>query len=244
MSIHTSLLSLNTNNKSDNAYFTLIQNHIFNDLYLEKEKILHQSELLFLNSLKFEKRKKTFLLGRFAAKLSLSNLFQSNELKSINIISGIFGNPVAQTNISNSADISISHCKNFTVAVAFPSFYILGIDIEAIKKNNVIKKYITNLEWKSLTSFFHSLEEKTLLTIIWTAKESLSKALKCGLNISFKLLEIKNITLISENHFSCDYVNFPQYKCEFFVASNHIVSIVLPNITSLQFDNTTFTEKL
>ena len=71
-------------------------------------------------------------------------------------------------------------------------------------------------------------------TVVWTAKEALSKALRCGMTCPYELLEICGLE-------ACDgiyigrFKNFGQYKFQSWQARNAVVTIVLPKRTEMEF---------
>jgi 4'-phosphopantetheinyl transferase EntD len=79
-------------------------------------------------------------------------------------------------------EITLSHCEN--EAIAFNKDIMLGIDIEKInrERQDVLEKVTTNRE-KILNEKIN-LPYITFMTLIWTAKEALSKAIKTGFTVN------------------------------------------------------------
>lgn len=72
------------------------------------------------------------------------------------------------------------------------------------------------------------------LLLLWTAKEALSKILRCGLMVPFQLLEVENME--HQAYFTeVFFRNFYQYKAvSFKIQDNIIGSIACPRKTSLE----------
>lgn len=195
---------------------------------------LHPQEWDYYNSLKFEKRIRSYLMGRFVAKQAVAFLTGNNNLKSILIHSGIFTQPIVVSNIQN-IQVSITHCDDFGVALAFPEAHPLAIDLEKISvdKRDVIERQLTNNEKDIINSLAAPYDIG--LTLLWTAKEALSKVLKTGLMTPFNVFEISQIEY-NDKYMISYYNNFAQYKVMSFTISNYMCSMVYPMKTKVYFD--------
>lgn len=201
---------------------------------------LHTKERNYYNTLKFKKRIRSYLLGRYVAKQAVAVLTGEDDLTNILIESGIFTQPIVVSNKQN-VQVSITHCDDFGAALAFPEAHPLGIDLEKISPNkrDVLERQITEDEKKLISSSTFSYEAG--LTLLWTAKEALSKVLKTGLMTPFKVFEISKIE-IHDNYAMCYYKNFTQYKVISFTIYKYMCSMVHPLKTRIQFDIYSFKE--
>jgi 4'-phosphopantetheinyl transferase len=78
--------------------------------------------------------------------------------------------------------------------------------------------------------------------LLWTAKEALSKVLRCGFMIPFELLEIEMFE--PNNDFAISYFkNFHQYQALSFPLANTLCSLVYPKKTELSL-NTIHIQKI
>lgn len=184
---------------------------------------LHVNEINYFKKLQFEKRQYNYLLGRYCAKVALTaylNMYDSTEIE---ISIGALGQPVVVG--SKNLQISISHTNDSASVIVFPELYPMGIDIETCgtKESDAIHTTLTATEKKHLAT--KGITNGHLL--LWTAKEALSKALKCGLTIPLDILEIKEILCINSYYIST-FTNFPQYKGISYEIDNKILSIVVP----------------
>ncbi|MCC5466699.1 4'-phosphopantetheinyl transferase superfamily protein [Pelosinus sp. Bkl1] len=202
---------------------------------------LHNQERNYYDTLKFEKRIRSYLIGRFVAKQAVASLINEENLTNIIIKSGIFGQPITISNKQN-IQVSITHCDDFGVAIAFPEAHPMGIDLEKInlKNRDVLERQITEDE-KDLINVL-PLSYETGLTLLWTAKEALSKVLKTGLMTPFEVLEISKIEL-QDNDIMCYYKNFPQYRVIAFTIGGYMSAIAYPSRTHMNLDICSLKEK-
>ena len=157
-----------------------------------------------LDNIKLEKRKKEWLILR----ILLNKIFKSGtEIKYTPD-----GKPVLKGETGN---ISISHTEN-CIALAFHPIYPIGIDVEKIsdKVLKVKSKFLNKEE----IEFLDSKNEIIHTLIMWSAKESLFKALgtssvdfKEHLHIeaftpsNFGILKAKEYRSISKNTYTIYY---------------------------------------
>ena len=232
--IYVEELTLRRPNETFKAGFCLCEFSKFPN-YEEIVAFLHPQERKYYEKLKFEKRIKSYLVGRLTAKKAIAVLVGEVDLTKILIQSGIFTQPIATYKEKQNIQVSISHSDDFGAAVAFPEAHPMGIDIEKIhrEQNEAIEREVTESEIKLIKGLPFSYE--TMLTFLWTAKEALSKVLKTGLMTPFKIYEVEKI----ENHqdyLLSFYKNFAQYKTVSFLIGNNVCSIVYPMKTELRID--------
>jgi 4'-phosphopantetheinyl transferase len=192
-------------------------------------QILHPGEMAYFNTLKHERRQKSYLMGRYACKKVLSSYFNEPNLTTIEIVPGIFGQPVVRCLTREMPGVSLSHDNSFAAAIAFPDTLPMALDIETADegKVKVINSQLTDAE----TNFAMSgiLPEYLLCTLFWTAKEALSKLIKCGLTVRFTLLEAEIVENdCCNNKFHITFKNFPQYQACAWTLGNTVLSIVYP----------------
>ena len=207
----------------------------FSQNYEELSKIFSENELQKFNSFGSEKRKLHFLLGRYSAKQALLSKLnkKSTDLQSasfnnissmndINICAGIFGQPIFE-NPKTNLDLSISHSGLYGGAVVFDRKFPCGFDLQQLNESrrDVLQKYIIGDELSS-----DSLID---LTAAWSLKESLSKALRCGLTVHPDILAIKNFQKNGAEFF-CDFHNFPNFSGYAQLIDDTILSLVFPKL--------------
>lgn len=197
--------------------------------------LFHVEERKIFENYSFEHRKWSYVLGRISAKLAANHFLKLPSLASINIIRGVFGFPIVKSPIAKNIQISISHSDTLGVSIAFDETHPMGIDIEKISKDRIgaMLSIVSNDE--QLLFKEYAVEELSSLTMIWCAKEALSKVIKTGMMIDFKFLEIHTIEM-KKNLFLLSFKNFGQYKGICYSNDTYAISIVLPKKTNLQLD--------
>lgn len=206
-----------------------------------KATILHQQEKKDYENWEFEKRIKSFLIGRYAAKKAIASLTGEERLEEIMIQNGIFGQPIVKHAANQNIQVSITHCNNYGAALAFFEDYPMGIDMDLINENNckLIESCITDKEKRLIEQVPY--DYSSALTLLWTARESLSKVLRTGLTTPMHIFAVKNIET------SCDgiinnYENFAQYTTLSFKLNEYMISITYPKNIQLNFDVSSFKE--
>lgn len=196
---------------------------------------LHPEERKYYDSLKFEKRIRSFLIGRYAAKKAVAALTGEASLAKILIQAGVFTQPIVTLPGHPNIQVSISHCDHLGTALAFPEAHPLGIDIEKIHldKNDVLERQMTSAEIELIKTQPDSYE--SMLNVLWTAKEALSKVIKTGLMTPLKIYEINKMEY-HDDYFMSYYKNFGQYKTISFKIGNYICAIVHPMKTRLEMN--------
>lgn len=210
-------------------------NKIFDEIIKYKQNYLHADELSYFDTLTYAERQKSYLLGRCGAKAALIKLHSNLLPTDIWIGNGVFDFPyVVEPNMVNS-QISISHTADSAVAIAYTESHPMAVDIEEINsaRNEVIRSQLNASELAIIDKL--GLDTSKGLTLMWTAKEALSKVLKCGLLIDFKFLEVVELSLEADKYMIY-YKNFPQYKAIAFELNSAICCLVFPEKTELTCD--------
>lgn len=202
-------------------------------LKMHAENFLHTNELRYLETLHYEKRQFSFLLGRYCAKQLVSRHCQK-KITEFEITTGIFRQPII-TDID--LEISLSHSEKMSAAIAFPRQLILGLDLEVLQPRyaTAIQQELVEPEISLLAHTFVNEPIIMGLTIIWTIKEALSKALKTGLTIPLQFLEVHTIERYDNYCFST-FKNFPQYQTITIWMADLVLSIVFPKATIISID--------
>lgn len=187
-------------------------------------ELLHMAERQYADSLKFDRRKHSYLLGRIAAKLAIINI-TSQQPDSIYIDNGIFQFPIVNQVVGQSIQVSISHCDDIAVALAFPEKHPIAIDIERINEEQAqaIQQQLSHHEQFILSGYGFSPGEGN--TMLWTIKEALSKILRTGLMMDLKILEVSTLKVNGdfwESTFTC----CKQYKGITRICDSYVISIV------------------
>ena len=193
--------------------------------------VLHPNERAYLDALRFDRRKASYLIGRVAAKYAISSIQEGVAMNAVFIDSGIFQFPVVKSKLLSNVQVSISHCYDLGVALAFPEEHPLAIDIEKVdaSQKEAFESQLTDDELRLIAQ----VEPDPLIggVTVWTIKEALSKILKTGFMIDFKVLEIQSLKK-SGHCYTSEFIHCGQYKAVSCRYGNYICSVILPKHTT------------
>lgn len=188
-----------------------------------------------------ENKKKSWLLGRIAAKESALNFFLNSipnlTYKDIEINNTKLGVPYLKISCSQTqasgllpeTHLSISHCDNYAVANIVPadSFLGAGVDIERIQnfKTETVKSFMTESELSFYKKTPAHLQD-FLTTLTWSIKESYLKACGTGIRIHPNKVEIgfddadyRNISIKFEGGITKNQVYWTKLEGSYIVSS-------------------------
>ncbi len=197
-------------------------------------EILSPREAEYLSKIRADRRKRSYFSGRMAAKLALSSYLSEPDLSRLEIIAGIFDQPLVFFPARETPEVTISHSDTWAVAIAYFPGHIMGVDIEDhdLDRAQVVKSQLTAVEIAHIDSHFASPPLGYYLA--WTAKEALSKTLKCGLTTAFSILETHHLNWSQDlgcHH--CHFQHFGQYQSLMWQFPRHTLAITLPKKTVL-----------
>lgn len=206
---------------------------------MEPDKYLSVEEQEYYNTLVYDNRKRSYLLGRYSAKCAINILTKENSLKNIVVQNGFFNQPVVLNN--QNIQVSIAHCDNYGAAAAFPEAYPIGVDLERVdqSRNDIMESQLTQDE-KQLIKIV-PLSYDGALTFFWTVKESLSKTIKTGLTTPFQVLEVNKVEP-GKDCITSYYKNFTQYKVMSLDLCDYIFSITYPKGFEVEIDTESLKE--
>jgi 4'-phosphopantetheinyl transferase len=160
---------------------------------------LSPPEAARLRALRIPKRAADWRLGRWTAKralaqrLSLGDAHQA--LATIEIVAAASGAPVAFVGgrVSGST-ISITHTHNRAACAIASSNAMMGCDLEWIeaRSSSFIADYFTAGEQRAFASAA-PVDGPLLATLFWSAKESALKALREGLRLDTREVEVTHV---------------------------------------------------
>jgi 4'-phosphopantetheinyl transferase len=229
-------LNLSRQHKDVPSYLAFSFASNFPSLAEHLEQFLHPNEINYFRGLQFPLRQTSFLLGRHAAKQVLTAFFGEPDPTLIEVCTGIFCQPLVKYRSVEKPELTIAHCQDAAVAIACQTGHPVGVDLEYLdrKRSQVLEDQFTKVELQLLEPL-HEKDEISFL-LLWTAKEALSKALKCGLTVPFEVLEVKEVRQTAPGACAFSFKNFSQYQAHSWVEGLHILSIVLPRRTSLDMN--------
>jgi len=183
---------------------TVLNNSALNALPSLPLSFLSPVESKILSAIKIEKRRIQWLSARLAVKFSVANYIhsywgESLESYKISILSLSDGSPYVQMeNNSHLLNISISHCKDFSIGSA--SVLKHGVDIEEIKHRD--KRTWQRALRRAGKDFVNSAvaladNEQIGYTLAWAILESLEKCQKKFVENALEAVKRNNILEIN-----------------------------------------------
>lgn len=168
------------------------------------------------------KRRAEYLLGRYAAKSALAVWNGAGVLRDFTILPGAFDQPVVEG--PSPADVTLAHTADLAVALAHPRGHPMGIDVETIDpgRTDVLRTQVAPSE---LPSSAPGSEAETLF-LLWSAKEALSKALRCGLTCPCDILATARAAFGSDGTCSGEFAQFGQYRFLAWLAGGRAFALV------------------
>jgi 4'-phosphopantetheinyl transferase len=196
-------------------------------------KLLGESETAYFSTLRFARRQRSYLLGRYAAKTALSAALSEPDLRVIEIERGVFEQPIVRYDRNVGWGVTISHTEELAAALAYPAGHPMGIDLEQIdpRQHETILSQLSEREigWLNL----HSAERFEFASALWAAKESLSKVLRTGLMANIRVYDLAEFNVIASREREGFFENFAQYKTRVWIGSKHVLAIAVPKRSAL-----------
>ncbi len=179
--------------------------------------ILSSKELNIFSKSTSSKRRYEFISGRIACKKAFFKLTSQNEdcfekFPSVSVL-----NEESDTPFIEGSDLFVSISHSHGVAIASVSKKTVGVDIEKIDPKRICAL-------KRMSAESHS-EDVCDLTVLWTLKESLGKALQTGIIKNFSHYDTKNLRY-ENGVYRCDFENFPSYSGTAITNGQYAIAIV------------------
>ncbi|MDA0752025.1 MAG: 4'-phosphopantetheinyl transferase superfamily protein [Verrucomicrobia bacterium] len=216
------------------AHLVSLAKPAYDSLKSEQAQWLHPEELAYVKQLGVsEIRKRSYLLGRVAAKSALNQYLGLEKLTDFRILPGILMDPIVYHPMAVPWQVSITHSNTMACSVAFPSKLPMAIDLEdhCPKNAKAIQSKCTHGEMVMIRELGFSAEQAW--TVLWTAKEALSKAIRTGLTCPFHLFEVKAVRRFSEEIITGEFQYFDQYQFRTWLVGRHFLSLIFPVGTQL-----------
>jgi 4'-phosphopantetheinyl transferase len=229
-------LNLRRDEKPVAACFGFVRESAFAQVEKCAAGILSPAEAAGLERCRTPIRRLSYLAGRFAARQAVALYLRDQPDCRFDISSGVFNQPVVRCESSNVPGVTISHTRDVAVAIAHDAGHLIGVDVETIGAARALdmRAWLTGTEQRLVAVI--PWDRATALTALWTAKEALSKALKCGLTVPMSVLEISALVAESSATIQTEFTNFCQYKCLTWTLERHVLSIALPRKSDVSLD--------
>jgi 4'-phosphopantetheinyl transferase len=151
-----------------------------------------EAEREVLARFRVPKRRGDWLLGRWVAKRALVLAGEAARESDVTILAATSGAPEAFVHgRSAGVSLSLTHSHGIAVAALGPAGTSLGIDLEAIEERTpgFLGDWFTPAE-QAFVAETGAGEAALAATLVWSAKESVMKALREGLRIPPKAVEV------------------------------------------------------
>lgn len=187
--------------------------------------ILCGYELEYYSGVRAAKRKKEYLFGRAAAKIALGLLIP--DCAAI-IGTGVFKQPIVR---GCDAAVSISHSVDCFSALAFMPESPCAIDVEYVdnRLGDYWQEFVNADELQLAADAGISMSD--VYTILWSAKEAMSKAIGTGLLTPLSVYKVSGL-YTSNGIIYIQYANFKQFICRSYVDEEKVFSMVCPSVYS------------
>lgn len=166
-------------------------------------------------------------LGRYAAQSALAEL--TGDGINVNIRRGDFGQPLVVCDQPRHFALSISHLDTIAVAFCMESPCSIGIDLTDRREAADTARDIAVTCDEARVWRAGSLPQELMIDSIWTAKESLSKALGTGFYASVEALSFSEFTRDSELIHICTPRHFACFHCVTVHSDLFVLSLCVPH---------------
>ena len=180
--------------------------------------VLAPDEAAYHRRVPAEKRRRDYLLGRYAAKSAIAAWLPPGgpdlaaNLAAIVIRPGAFLQPVVELASPHSVAVTLAHSGTGAFAIAHDAGHPLGIDFERHDPAHlaVLRSQVAAAELPPPGPGHES--ESMRHTLAWSIKEALSKALRCGLTCPFEVLALDGLHVHPGGWCAGGFKNFGQYQ--------------------------------
>ncbi|HEX6898665.1 MAG TPA: 4'-phosphopantetheinyl transferase superfamily protein [Thermoanaerobaculia bacterium] len=164
---------------------------VHEDALPQDDSWLTPAERLHLATLRFPPRRASWRLGRWAAKRAVSAFLGSPALESLEIRAAPDGAPEAFVGGKPAPVVlSLTHRGALAACAVAPPGVALGCDLERVEPRSeaFVRDYFTDAE----RTWTASAPDPSLgANLIWSAKESALKALREGLRMDTRAVEVR-----------------------------------------------------
>ncbi|HEY3929260.1 MAG TPA: 4'-phosphopantetheinyl transferase superfamily protein [Candidatus Koribacter sp.] len=160
------------------------------------ESWLSDAETAYFGQRWVTKRRRDWILGRWAAKCALAGYaglaVSPRRFRNISIVPTESGAPVGMMwGKPMGVSLSISHCGGRALALIGPPEISVGCDLERVEPHSpaFVESFFTPSEIDQVEQSA-SDDRPTISSLIWSAKESVLKVLKVGLRVDSRSLSV------------------------------------------------------
>ena len=196
------------------------------DAERQLKTLLSPAETRHFHSIRSKKSRDSFLLGRVAAKAAICRHANIESARTVDIRHGAFEQPVVSCNAAHSTALTLSHTDSAALAVAHDADHPMGVDMETTTVDRPHLLRSNALRDSYLCAASPKIGPRDALFITWAAKEALSKALRCGLGCSFKVLGIERVEVDARGACVGEFTDFKQYQFVAWITGPFVIALV------------------
>ena len=194
--------------------------------------MLSAEEAAYHRRVPAEKRRREYLLGRYAAKSAIAAWLPPGgpdftaDLAAIVIRPGAFQQPVVELPTPHAVGITLAHSGAGAFAIAHDPGHPIGLDFERHDPAHlaVLRSQVSPAELPPSGPGHET--EAMRHTLAWSVKEALSKALRCGLTCPFEILALDGLDLHPGGWCAGGFKNFGQYQFAAWPVGDHAFALV------------------
>lgn len=167
-----------------------------------------------LARLRVPKRRSDWLLGRWVAKRALVLSGAAATEADVAVLASASGAPEAFVlGCPAGVAISLTHSHGVAVAAVGPKGVLVGVDLEAIEERapGFLADWFTPAE-QAFVAATAAGEGSLASTLVWSAKESVMKALREGLRIPPKAVEVSAVRGLADGQWRTFRARGPQLE--------------------------------
>lgn len=200
----------------------------FDAIDRDRASFLHPSEEASLSLLKIERRRRTFLMGRYALKRAAAAWTGLSPSRDLEVVPAILEYPILRAPVADVPDLTLTHTDCAAVCLAVDAGHASGVDLEFINPARLAtyERVYTERERASATGL--GLDASSAAVLHWSLREALSKAVRCGFTVPFDVLELEGLEDLGEGLFRTAFRNFGQYGGHAWIRNGHVLAVVHP----------------
>jgi 4'-phosphopantetheinyl transferase len=194
---------------------------------------LHPDEAAYLAGLHYPKRRGDYLIGRYVGKRAVAALAGESDQAAFHIDRGVFGQPVVRGTARAGMQVSITHSAAAAAAVAFDEGHPMGIDLELVDETRlpILLRQLTDVERDLADRLCLPLAEAAFR--VWSARESLAKAMRTGLTVPMPLLEV-SVAMPVLGGIRFEFRNFFQFAALTARLGAYSLALALPRYSRME----------
>ncbi|MBN8218090.1 MAG: 4'-phosphopantetheinyl transferase superfamily protein [Spirochaetes bacterium] len=205
----------------------LVHKGAFDFIERNRATYLFASEEEALSSLKIERRRRTYLMGRYALKRAASD-WTGLPPGRLETVAAILEYPILKAPVADVPDLTLTHTDGAAICLAVEAGHATGIDLEPINPARLATYDRVTTPRERDASRNLALDAPSAAVLYWSLREALSKAVRCGFTVPFEVLELEALHEHGDGLFRATFRNFGQYAGHAWIRDGHVFAVVHP----------------